>query len=82
MTEYDGLNTDDEIIEALIDIAEKDNTTFEQVWEDGYTEKHNAEEVSELVKFHILKNVKTEDLKEYYKWGCCEKIWIIEKENS
>ena len=46
--EHDGLNTADEIIEALIDIAEKDNTTFEQVWRDGYTEKHNAEEFKEL----------------------------------
>lgn len=80
--EHDGLNTADEIIEALIDIAEKDNTTFEQVWRDGYTEKHNAEEVTELVKLHILKNVKTEDLEEYYNWGCCEKVWIIEKEDS
>ncbi len=80
--EYDELSTDDKVINALFDIAERDNTTFKQVWEDGYTEKHNEGEVSELVKFHILKNVKTEDLEEYYKWGCCEKIWIIEKENS
>jgi len=80
--EYDGLNTDDEVIDALISIAKKDNTTFNQIWEDGYTERHNVEEITKLVKRHILKNTKIEDLEEFYNWGCCEKVWIIKKENS
>jgi len=78
--EYDGLNTDDIIIEALLEIAEKDSTTFEQIWEDGYTQIHSADEVEELIKKYIRENVKPEDVEDYYIWGCGEKIWMNREE--
>lgn len=73
--ELDGLNTSDEVIDALKEIAEKDEAEFMGLWEYGYTQSHTVEQVEEMVKEHIRTHVPEEKLEDFYSWGI-EKVWM------
>ena len=77
--DFDSLNTSDIVIDALQEISRNDNTKFMQLWIDGYTKIHSADEITQIVKNYIKQRVKPEDLEEFYSWGI-EKIWMFEEE--
>lgn len=64
-----SIGTSIEVADALIDIAEEDGCTFDDVWENGYTPKADADEVLARVRVHIRENVPPEDLGVEYYWG-------------
>lgn len=66
---------DDIIMAALEHIAETDNCVFDYLWNNGYTEVHNSEEVVNMVLDYIHTNVNPDNIVEFYNWGV-KKIWI------
>jgi hypothetical protein len=67
--EYDGLDTSDEVLDALFDIAADEGIEFMQLWEDGCTETLSNDDVISKVQLYILCNVDPDDLADEYYWG-------------
>ena len=71
--EYANLDTDDEVIEALLEIAKNEGVDFMQLWACGCTKDKSTNEIDELVIAHIRQvQENTEDL---YAWED-EVIWM------
>lgn len=77
--EHDGLETSDEVLDALRDVAAQEGIDFMQLWEDGYTNNLSTDDVVSRIQQHIIQNVAPDDLAEQYYWGRDTIIHIPQK---
>ena len=77
--EANSLETSIEVYNAIGWIAEMDNYPAKKLWENGYTDKHTYEEVTELIKQYIRENVPKDEIREKYYWGDGEPIVMYDE---
>lgn len=66
---YSGLETSEEVIDALEEIAAAENIDFMTLWEEGKTDVYTPEEIEAMVSNYIMENVPECELQETYNWG-------------
>ena len=64
-----SLETSIEVFNAIGWIAEMDNYSAKKLWEDGYTDKHSYNEVTELIKQYIREIIPADEIVSKYYWG-------------
>ena len=74
-----GLETSIEVYNAIRWIAQQDNYSAKKLWEDGYTDKHSYDEVTELIKQYIRENIPKDEIDSKYYWGDGEPIVMFEE---
>ena len=63
------LGTSIEVYNAIGWIADMDNYSAKKLWENGNTDKHSYDEVTELIKQYIRESIPKEEIDSKYYWG-------------
>ena len=74
-----SLETSIEVFNAIGWIAEMDNYSAKKLWEDGYTDKHSYNEVTELIKQYIREIIPADEIVSKYYWGDGDPIVMFEE---
>jgi len=74
-----SLETSIEVFNAIGWIAEMDNCSAKKLWENGYTDKHTYEEVTELIKQYIREIIPKDEIASKYYWGDGDPIVMFEE---
>jgi hypothetical protein len=77
--EANSLETSIEVYNAIGWIAEVDNYPAKKLWENGYTDKHSFDEVTELIKQYIRETIPKKEIRKKYYWGDGELIVMYDE---
>ncbi len=74
-----GLETSIEVYNAIGWIADMDNYSAKKLWENGNTDKHSYDEVTELIKQYIRETIPVDEIDSKYYWGDGDPIVMFEE---